>query len=236
MPLSAPGAWDFSLIRIPSRYLDAMRRSLLSGVLGFLMVMVGVAPSASADTQSARTWSGAAQLAGEDGSLWKPTYRAGLKRSGPISVTTDTFPGDGDPQLAMAVFASYGNDKRGFTITQKFNDYAWAAEPAFDRAIAPVGKADIMIDNGDPDTPITLKAEISANCYLPKDLVSPPPPPTSFTCSKTDVKRFGGVLEVTVKPPSTMTAPGTSTVIIESQGISYSTLLRIASGLQQVMG
>ncbi len=211
-----------------------MRRSLLSGVLVFLMVMVGVAPPASADTQTARTWAGAAQLAGEDGSLWQPTYRAGLKRSGPISVTTDTFPNDGDPQQAMAVFASYGNNKRGFTILEKFADTAWAADPEPDRAAAPLGTFTVRL--GDPDTSIAIRAEVSANCYLPKDLVNPAPPPSNFRCSKADVKRYGATLTMTAKPPSTMTAPGTTDVVIQSRGISFKQLMRIASNLQQIMG
>jgi len=211
--------------------------SLSAASLLAAATLVTGATAAQADTQTARTWAGAATLAGEDGSLWKPTYRAGESRVGqPIEVTTDTFPGDGEPQQAMTVTATYGDDDRGFTITQKFADYEWAAEPTFDRSIAPVGTADVTIDNGDPDTPITLSAQISANCYLPKNSENPPPPPEDFTCSKSDVKRFGGVLEMTVEPPSTMTAPGTSTVVIESQGISYAKLLRIASSLQQVMG
>ena len=214
-----------------------MKRIIASAASLSLLAVVGVAAQAQADTQTARTWAGAASLVGEDGSLWKPTYRSGERRAGqPIDVTTDTFPGDGEAQQAMNVFATYGDSDRGFTITQKFADYQWAADPVFDRAIAPVGTVDVTIDNGDPDTPITLKAQVSANCYLPKNSEDPPPPPADFTCSEADVKRFGGVLEMTVKPPSTMTAPGTSTVIIESQGISYAKLLRIASGLQQVMG
>lgn len=214
-----------------------MRKVIASAAAVSLLGVFGLATSASAETQTARTWAGAASLVGEDGSLWKPTYRAGESRVGqPIDVTTDTFPGDGEPQQAMSVFATYGDADRGFTITQKFADYEWAADPVFETAIAPVGTVDVTIDNGDPDTPITLKATVSANCYLPKNAENPPPPPADFTCSKADVKRFGGVLEMTVKPPSTMTAPGTSTVVIESEGISYAKLLRIASGLQQVMG
>ena len=214
-----------------------MRRVLAIAVSLSLLGLVGMAARAQADTQTVRTWAGAASLVGENGSLWKPTYRSGERRAGqPIDVTIDTFPGDGEVQQAMNVFATYGDSDRGFTITQKFADYQWAADPVFDRSIAPVGTADVPIDNGDPDTPITLKAKVSANCYLPKNFENPPPPPADFKCSKADVKQFGGVLEITVRPPSTMTAPGISTVIIESQDISYAQLLRIASGLQQVMG
>jgi hypothetical protein len=210
-----------------------MRRIVLSGVLASMMLLVGVAPSASADTQTARTWAGAAQLAGEDGSLWQPTFRAGVKRSGPISVTTDTFPNDGDPQQAMAVFASYGNNQRGFTILQKYAETAWAADPEPNRAAAPVGTFTVRL--GDPDTSIAIRAEVSANCYLPKDLLNPPPPPSNLRCSKADVKRYGATLTMTAKPPSTMTAPGTTDVVIQSRGITFKQLMHIASSLQQIM-
>jgi hypothetical protein len=196
-------------------------------------LLVG-ATSAAADTQTARTWAGAAQLAGPDGSLWQPTYRAGLKRSGPISVTTDTFGDEDDPQPAMSVFASYGNDRRGFTILQNFADVAPALDPSPDRAAALVGTFDVEL--GDPGTSITVKAQVTANCYLPKDLLNPPPPSDDFRCSKADVQRFGATLMMTAQPPSTMTAPGTTDVVIQSTGITFRQLMRIAGSLQQIMG
>jgi hypothetical protein len=41
---------------------------------------------------------------------------------------------------------------------------------------------------------------------------------------------------MTAKPPSTMTAPGNTTIHIESNGLTYEQLLKIAGSLQQVMG
>lgn len=231
MPPSAPEAWAFSPISIPSRYVDAMRRTVLGSVLVSLVVFGGVVTPASADTQNARTWAGAAQLAGDDGSLWQPTYRAGVKRSVPLEVAQETYD---QGQQAMAVFASYGDNTRGFTILEKYDGYAWALDAEPNRSAAPLGTFTVRL--GDPDTSIAIKARVSANCWEPEATTNPTLPPKNFRCTKADVKRYGATLTMIAKPPSTMTAPGTTEVIIQSRGISFTQLMRIASNLQQIMG
>ena len=218
-------------MRVRHRYLAHMRAPFSSIIAACAISALALASPAIADTQTARTWAGAAQLAGPDGSLWQPMYRAGLKRSGPIDVVQDTYD---DGTKAMSVGATYGDNTRGFSILQTYDGYAPAVDPSPDRAAALVGTFDVEL--GDPDTSITVKAQVTANCYLPKDLLNSPPPSPGFRCSKADVKRYGATLTMTAKPPSTMTAPGTTDVVIQSQGISFKQLMRIASNLQQIMG
>ena len=208
-----------------------MRLGLLALVVSLMAGTVGIAPAAVADTQTARTWAAAAQLAGPDGSLWQPTYRAGLKRSGPIDVVTDTYD---DGTKAMSVSAAYGDNTKGFSILQTYDGYTPALDAAPDRSAAPVGRFTIRL--GDPDTSIAIRVRVDANCWEPDYTPNPTPPPKGFRCSKADVKKYGATLTMTAKPPSTMTAPGTTDIIIQSQGISFRQLMRIASNLQQIMG
>ncbi|MEY2990111.1 MAG: hypothetical protein RLZZ163_1027, partial [Actinomycetota bacterium] len=56
-----------------SRYFAQVRLRLLAVTVALLAGVAGISPAALADTQTARTWTGAAQLAGPDGSLWQPT-------------------------------------------------------------------------------------------------------------------------------------------------------------------
>lgn len=214
-----------------SRYFAQVLLRLLAVTVALLAGVAGISPAALADTQTARTWAGAAQLAGPDGSLWQPTYSAGLKRSGPIDVVQDTYD---DGTKAMSVGASYGDNTRGFSILQTYDGYAPALDASPDRSAAPVGRFTIRL--GDPDTSIPIRVRIDANCWEPDYTPNPTPPPKGFRCSKADVKKYGATLTMTAKPPSTMTAPGTTDITIQSQGISFKQLMRIASNLQQIMG
>lgn len=203
---------------------------ILSVGVAAVVGVVGLAPQAVADTQEVRTWAGAAAVAGPEGSLWQPTYRAGLKRSGPINVAQETY----DNGKAMSVGASYGDNTRGFSILETYDGYSPALDAEPDRSAAPVGTFTVRL--GDPDTSIAIRVRVDANCWEPDYTPNPTPAPKDFRCSKADVKKYGATLRMTAKPPSTMTAPGTTDVIIQSQGISFTQLMRIASSLQQIMG
>jgi hypothetical protein len=76
---------------------------------------------------------------------------------------------------------------------------------------------------------------VSANCYQakPDKNFNIPEQPKGFRCSKSDVLRFGGVLQMTAKPSSQMTAPGSTTIRIETDGLTYDQLIAIASSLTQ---
>ncbi len=100
------------------------------------MTSIVVAPSASADTQTARTWAGAADLAGPEGLVRQPTFKATLRRSGPISVARETFD---DGQQAMSAATPYGNDTRDFSIGKTCDGFASAIDAMPERCAAPVG-------------------------------------------------------------------------------------------------
>ena len=216
-------------------------RRLTVGIAAVSVLSLGVlAPAQAQDSANVQTWAQAATFLGSSGSLWEPKYTVKKKLNGGISVIKDTFPGDGSaampPQFATSAGALYGSNKSGFRIMEKYADSEWAADPAPSWQQAPVGSGQVKIKLGDPGTQISINATVSANCYQPKFKVNIPEQPKGFKCSQADVKKYGGVLEMTAKPPSTMTAPGNTTIRIESNGLTYQQLLTIARNLQQVMG
>lgn len=217
-----------------------MRRIVLGIAVTLGLSVCAIAPAQAQDTANVPNWSQAATFLGDSGSLWKPAYTAKKKLNGGISVVKDTYPGDGTadmpPQFATSAGALYGTNKSGFQISEKYADSEWAAEPAPSWQQAPVGSGKVKISLGEPGTQITVKATVMANCYQPKFKVNIPEQPKGFTCTEADVKKYGGVLQMTAKPPSTMTAPGNTTIYIESNGLTYQQLLKIAGSLQQVMG
>lgn len=216
-----------------------MRKPLaVMSVIAFLGAIL-LAPGAAADTTTMVTsWQKAVAASGEGGSLWEPTFTAGLKRSGKITVVVDGVTADATTQAAksgsMFVGAKYGKDGANFTISEKYVGTQWANDVIFDIATAEVGKTAVMM--GEPGTKIKVTATISANCYVQAYTGNAPPPSDSFRCARSDVKKYGGTLVMTAEPSSTMLAPGSTDVIIQSEGITYRQLLRVAANLSQLMG
>jgi hypothetical protein len=205
-----------------------MRRSLLSiTAAAALIALHPLSASAQEVTTTVSNWSQAAQLVGPEGSLWVPKFTANTRLSGKVSVVLS------EPD-AMTVSASYARGKREFTIAEKFADRQWAAEPASDIGSALVGKPTIAF--GPPGQRIPVQVSVYANCYLAAYTGNAKPPKKSFRCAQGDVWRFGGELRMTAKPSSTMTAPGDTTIVITSNGLTYQQLLQVARGLQQISG
>ena len=220
-------------------YREVMTRLRLSAVIaaGTIVASVALAGPASADgefTSTAKTWAEAATDLGMAGSLWQPTTTAGLKLKGAIDDVADNLTFVNGKPTTGDTFAGgqYGSNKKGFQLSEKWANTGWAAEPGTDIRSAPVGSVTIKL--GEPGTTTSVKAKVYANCYT-VPAKNPKPAPASFRCTKADVAKTGGKLVMTAKPPSTMTAPGNTSIIIESQGISYDDLIAIASGLTQVM-
>ncbi len=206
--------------------------SLITGAGAALLL--ASAPMAHADvtTSTQPTWAKAATTLGPDGSLWQPTFAAGLKQSGGIEVSK----GNPVKQFGNAAVATYVSGKKQMVIYENWAGVPSAVDPAPSTRRFPVGTPTIKL--GGPDTPIAIKTQVSADCYqakLKKGLL--PAPPANFTCKASDVSKFGGELRMTAKPSNTMGSPGNTDVVIQvSPGVSYQQLLKIASDLQQVAG
>jgi hypothetical protein len=204
-----------------------------------LVAGIGVTPANASDTDysaQASSWSQAADFLGTAGSLWRPAYAGGLKKAGLIDVLgSDITVADG-VATGGSTFAgvTYGSGATSLSVVERWARTSWAAEPATDIRRALVGRETVML--GDPGTQIAVTATIYANCYTEAMSGDAPPPPKNLRCSRADVKKYGGTLVMTAKPPSTMTAPGTTRIQMDSTGLSYKQLVRAANSLTQVMG
>jgi hypothetical protein len=212
-------------MRTPLRLVAALGTAALLITLGTTTV--------TADTQKkVATWEAAQKLTGSDGSLWKPTVTAGLPLKGRITVVDGT---QDDGSRAMAVQARYAKGARSVTVLENYKGTFAALDAEPNIATALVGKPKISV--GSPDMRYTVRATVTANCYnvKPGPDGSVPAPPDGFRCSQQDVAKFGGTLTVTMKPGSTMTAPGTTFVTIQvSPGVTYNQLISMVQGLVQI--
>lgn len=203
---------------------------------------VAGSPAASAAdsmfSESASSWSAAAGRLGVAGSLWQPTYTARLKAPDSITVTADllAFAAGRVTAGETSAWGAYGSSRRGFSLGEKWADTGWAAEPAVSWQQAPVGTVSIAL--GSPGTQQRVTARVSANCYRakPDKNFNIPQQPRGFACSRGDVLRYGGILQMTAKPASQMTAPGSTTIRLDSHGMTYDELVAVARSLQQVSG
>lgn len=204
---------------------------------------LGAAPAVAAETVDTSvqadvdTWQEAADVLGPAGSVWSPKYTAGLKQKGPIDVVAEGITMKDGAVTGGSTFvgSTYGTGRKNkVTIVEKWAQTDWAADPETDIRRALVGSATISL--GDPGTKVDVPAKIYANCYTKALSGDAPPPPKSLRCTKADVRKYGGTLEMTARPSSTMGGPSWSTILIDTEGLSYKQLVRVASSLQQVPG
>jgi type II secretory pathway pseudopilin PulG len=210
-------------------------------LLGATLTLVAPSATAAPDTAAkAQDWQEAASALGSAGSLWEPGRTAGLSRTKPIDVLADglTFQNGSARSGDTYAGATYGavraasTSRPSFTIAEKWADTGWAAEPAYSTSMAPVGS--VVIRLGSPGTEVRVTAQVLANCFVQPASANPRPIPAGYRCSKADVARSGGVLRMTARPASTMTAPGRTSIVITTTGLSYAQLVSIASSLEQV--
>ncbi len=218
----------------------ARRRSktVVMAVSAAVLTCAAATPAIAADSNfdaKVPTWGEAASALGTAGSLWQPGYTARLKQSGDIWVLAYnlTFSNGAVTSGETNASVQYGTNKRGFRLYEKWANTGWAADPAPSWQTARVGTVRITL--GPKGTQVTVPATVSANCYRakPDKNFNIPEQPKGFHCSKSDVLRYGGILQMTAKPPSQMTAPGNTTIRIETDGLTYDQLVAIASGLTQ---
>lgn len=209
-----------------------IRAGLLTAFVTVLLG-AGLASPALADTNTTvSTWEAAQGITGSSGSLWKPTFNSGLPLKGKITFIEEA---QGDGSQAMAVQATYAQGKRNITMLENHNGTSSALDTVPDRAAQLVDEPRFTV--GSPGMRSTVRATVIANCYNvdPGADGSAPGPPEGLRCSRQDVATYGGTLTVTMRPESTMTAPGTTDVSIQvSRGVTYQQLIRMAQGLVQI--
>jgi hypothetical protein len=199
------------------------------------------APAAAADgtpdiDTRVASWDLAAARLGTAGSLWEPQESVGLSRTRRIAVIADNLAFANGAVTAGDTFAGtrYGTGKRSFWIEEKWADTGWAAEPVTSTSTAKVRNVPVRL--GLPGTSIVVTARVYADCFEQPTDDDPTPIPARFRCTRGDVLRSGGTLVMTARPPSQMTAPGTTSIVIRSTGLTFAELVSVARSLEQVAG
>lgn len=202
---------------------------------------VALAPASWAEVDTSlkadvETWQEAADTLGTAGSLWSPRFVAGLPIKGAIDVLAEGITVANGTATGGDTFAgaSYREGRQRIDLVEKWAQTGWAAEPSTDIRRVLVNTVNLQM--GDPGTRYTVRAQVFANCYTKALTGEAPPPSKSLRCSPSDVLKYGGTLRMTMRPGSTMTEPGRTTIQIDTTGISYRQLLRIARSLQQASG
>ena len=211
----------------------------LAGAGLLLTSVVGAVPAAAdafdVNTRVA-TWDAAAATLGTAGSLWEPRRTLGLGQRGRISVIADNLAFAQGAAIAgdTTAVGQYGTRARSIQVMEKWANTGWSAEPAVSTSMAPVGTAVIRL--GSPGMRTSVTARIFSDCFPQPADADPRPIPKGFRCTRGDVLRHGGILVMTARPASTMTAPGNTTVRIQTTGLTYRELLDVAGSLEQVAG
>jgi hypothetical protein len=192
-------------------------------IISGLLIPQSAAVGSTAVNSRHKSWSAAANALGDRGTLWQPTYAAGLKLGGGVHVIAFGRTGDSKSTYsykATSVSAGYGKRTRNFSINEKWARTMWAAKSQPDPGQRPIGVVTITMGaTGD-----RVKASVFANCGIHDSGESTS---NKKTCSERDVLRTGGYL--------TMQSKSTGTdLVIQSNGLTYRELLRIASGLRAV--
>ena len=200
-------------------------KQLVGIVLAVLMVGIVVPTSsfaAKAVVDSYATWQKAARALEPADVLYRPTFRAGLKQNSRIDVLAFKRPTEtrqGVKYLSMLITANYSKRLRSFSIMEKRANVKWAARRVADPGQRLVERRTIRLN----DSKTRVRATIYANCAMAELGVAVQP---GTRCTKADVKTYGGLL--------VMKAPTKTSIIVESKGLSYSQLVRVARGLKQV--
>ncbi len=224
-----------------SRSIPAARRAAVTLLAAGGLLLTGASGATAADSsldinEKASSWDMAASRLGTAGSLWEPSTTANLDRTRQVSVIADNLAFADGVAIAGDTYAGtrYGKGKRSLLVSEKWANTGWAAEPAYTTSMARVGSVNVRL--GEPGTQITVRARVFANCFPQPSDADPTPVPKRFRCEKSDVKKTGGVLIMTARPPSQMTAPGTTSIVMQSKGLTYKELVAAARSLEQVAG
>lgn len=203
-----------------------MRTQRLLFFVVTVLVLGGIIPapafSANAVVESYPTWQRVALALESEGTIYYPSFRAGLKQDSRIDVlafTRKTKSGKGVKYSSMLVTGSYKNDQAAFSLMEKYSSATWAARRVADPGQRIVSKRTIKMNASGTK----VRSTIYANCAVSvPDLAVE----QKQVCSQADVKLFGGLL--------VMETPGETSIIIESIGLTYQQLIAIARGLKSL--
>lgn len=205
------------------------------------MLIAGSGPAAAADKgpdidTRVASWDLAAARLGTAGSLWEPRESAELARTRRVAVIADGLAFANGAVTAGDTFAGtrYGTAKRSFWLEEKWADTGWAAEPVTSTSTAKVRNVRVRL--GLPGMRTAVTAKVYADCFEQPTDADPTPIPGRFRCTRDDVLRTGGTLVMTARPASQMTAPGTTSIVIRSTGLTFAELVGVARSLEQVAG
>lgn len=215
-------------------------RTLCTVVVVGAALAAGAMPAQAATgpdlSTSVATWDVAAARLGTAGSLWEPRNTAGLDRTRRVVVIGDAITVADGSATGGSTYAGtrYGRGARSVWVEEKWANTGWAAEPAVATTRALVRT--VRVPLGPAGMRVRVPARVYAECVPQPANANPRPVPARTRCSRADVLRYGGTIELTARPASTMTAPGNTTIVIRSSGLTYAQLLRVAASLEQVAG
>lgn len=150
--------------------------------------------------------------------LWSPTYTAGLKRVREIDVLAYRQ----GRSRATFVGSTYGTRAPSFTLAQKGSASPWAATPVQHSSERLVETIPLRIGPAGAQRP--ARARVYANCGIDENAAT-------RRCERGDVARFGGALVLMARTTSGG-VPQATDIRIDSNGLTYQELVRVARGLQ----
>ena len=203
-----------------------VRAKQLIGIVLVVLITGAFVPSSSfaakAVVDSYATWQKAARALEQTSTLYRPTFRAGLKQNSRIDILafkrfTETR--EWVKYSSMLITVNYSKRLRSFSIMEKRANAKWAARRVADPGQRLVERRMIRLN----DSQTKVRVTIYANCAgaAPEETVRP-----GTRCKRSDVRSYGGLL--------IMKAPAKTSIIVESKGLSYSELVAVARGLKQV--
>lgn len=191
------------------------RRVLTAALLTATLAIAS--PAAAFETSEVATIpAAAAQLKAP---LFAPTFTIGLPQQGKVTVTTDSSFG------GASVQAAWKKGARTFSTLQNPDFIPGALDSEPDIRYGEVGKNfAITVRSGERFT-VGIDALCGSGEPGADGSVA------SFTCTRKDVKRYGGSLLMTLV---TKQANAATIMITSSKGISYAQLVRIARSMTKV--
>lgn len=201
------------------RVLSAIGTALFAASIG----IVPMAHAAEDVVRATTTYSDASRILAGQVLLWEPSYTAGLRRNREIDVLAYRSQGS----RATFIGSTYGKRVPSFTMAQKGSDSSWAAKPVEHSSERLVETVSIRIGPAGSKRP--ARARIYANCKSDQGTGAAP----GNRCERRDVARFGGALVLLARTNSGG-VPTATDIRIDTTGLSYRQLLRIARGLRPV--